>query len=92
MNLQNVSRTLLIKIFILYSHILMQVVTMNGSELLLKNAERYGLVLAQAVEAPRRLSRQNIGMHLCKESTSVIGYNVFNIIGVCYFSEWIPNN
>ena len=35
---------------------------MNGSELLLNNAERYGLMLAQAVEAPRKLSRPNIGM------------------------------
>ena len=50
---------------------------MNGSELLLNNAERYGLVLARAVKAPRRLSRPNIGMTLvlsiriiCKQSTS----------------------
>lgn len=37
---------------------------MNGSELLLNSAERFGLVLARAQEAsrqPRRLSRSNIG-------------------------------
>ena len=49
---------------LIYFHNLMQVVTVNGSELLLNNAERYGLVLARAVEAPRRLSRPNIGMTL----------------------------
>ena len=38
---------------------------MNGSELLLSNAERYGLMLAKEVEAPRRLSRPNIGMLVC---------------------------
>ena len=74
MNLQRVSHTLLIKIFILYSHILLQVVTMNGSELLLNNAERYGLVLAQAVEAPRRLSRPNIGMTSRVQVMSLIIY------------------
>ena len=65
---------------------------MNGSELLLNNAERYGLVLAQAVEAPRRLSRPNIGMTLVfiyASRVQVIGYNVFNIIGVSYFNELI---
>ena len=74
MNLQRVSHTLLIKIFILYSHILLQVVTMNGSELLLNNAERYGLVLAQAVEAPRKLSRPNIGMTSRVQVMSLIIY------------------
>ena len=37
---------------------------MNGSELLLSSAERYGLVLARAQDilgSPRRLSRPNIG-------------------------------
>ena len=37
---------------------------MNGSELLLSNAERYGLMIAKKVEPPRRLSRPNIGMLL----------------------------
>ena len=37
---------------------------MNGSELLLSNAERYGLMIAKEVEVPRRLSRPNIGMSL----------------------------
>ena len=37
---------------------------MNGSELLLSNAERYGLMITKEVEAPRRLSRPNIGMSL----------------------------
>ena len=36
----------------------------DGIELLLSNAERYGLILAKEVEAPRRLSRPNIGLSL----------------------------
>ena len=47
---------------------------MNGSELLLNNAERYGLVLAQAVEAPRKLSRPNIGMTSRVQVMSLIIY------------------
>lgn len=38
---------------------------MNGSELILRNAERFGLILATArreFNIPRRLSRSNIGM------------------------------
>ena len=45
---------------------------MNGSELLLNNAERYGLILAKENEAPRRLSRPNIGMSLYTFIISII--------------------
>ena len=60
---------------------------MNGSELLLNNAERYGIVLARAVEAPRKLSRPNIGMTLVfiyVSKVQVIGCSVFIIISECY--------
>ena len=45
---------------------------MNGSELLLQNAERYGLVLARAVEETRRLSRPNIGMTIVHSSSAFL--------------------
>ena len=44
----------------------MQMQSQNGSELLLNNAERFGMVVAKAQrvsDQPRRLSRPNIGMH-----------------------------
>ena len=46
---------------------------MNGSELLLNSAERFGLVIASTLEPfmpPRRFSRPNIGM-LEQETRSV---------------------